>query len=106
MDLHFITASELQHIINSLNDEVDDIHAASIAFTLQDETVASALVGARTTSNCSIQLLHMKKVVQLNSWKSLENLAKCINMMSIEFDNKKNTRDGIKSACCFLSYAS
>ncbi len=42
-------ASELARTIKSLSEQTKDLHAAAIAFVLRDQTVASALVGARTT---------------------------------------------------------
>lgn len=39
---------QLQEMIKELQHHVPDLHAAAIAFTLQSDTVASALVGART----------------------------------------------------------
>jgi aryl-alcohol dehydrogenase-like predicted oxidoreductase len=66
-------ATELQNTVNSLN-EVEDIHAASIAFVLQNETVASALVGARSTK----QLLD--SIVAYEKGCPSEQLDKLINL--------------------------
>ena len=41
-------AEELRQVIQDLNDHTTDMHAAAIAFALQNQTVASALVGPRT----------------------------------------------------------
>lgn len=40
---------ELKQTVHALIEQTDDLHAAAIAFVLEDTTVASALVGARTT---------------------------------------------------------
>lgn len=40
---------DLQEIVNVLQQNIKDVHAAAIAFTLHNDTVASALVGARTS---------------------------------------------------------
>jgi aryl-alcohol dehydrogenase-like predicted oxidoreductase len=42
-------ASELRQVVQELNNHTTDMHAAAIAFALHDHTVASALVGPRTT---------------------------------------------------------
>lgn len=41
---------ELRRTIQELTNHATDMHAAAIAFALQDQTVASALVGPRTTN--------------------------------------------------------
>ena len=67
-------ATELQQIVNSLNDEIDDLHAASIAFALQSETVASALVGARSTKQLLDSIVAYEKGYSTEQIKKLENL--------------------------------
>ena len=42
-------AAELVQTVKALRDQSTDLHAAAIAYALHDQTVASALVGARTT---------------------------------------------------------
>ena len=69
-------AFELQQLVNSLNDEVDDLHAASIAFTLHNETVASALVGARSTKQLFDSIIAYEKGCSTEQLKKLENLVK------------------------------
>ncbi len=69
-------AVELQQIVNSLNDEVDDLHAASIAFSLQNETVASALVGARTTKQLLDSIIAYEKGCSTEQLEKLKNLVK------------------------------
>ena len=46
-------ADELKRTVRALDEQSDDLHAAAIAFVLSDKTVASALVGARTTSSAT-----------------------------------------------------
>lgn len=69
-------AVELQQSVNSLNDEVDDLHAASIAFSLQNETVASALVGARTTKQLLDSIIAYEKGCSTEQLEKLKNLVK------------------------------
>lgn len=75
------TASELQNTVNSLNDEFDDLHAASIAFALHDETVASALVGARTTRQLLDSIIAYEKGCPI---EQLEKLGKLTAMHKYE----------------------
>ncbi|WP_172369447.1 aldo/keto reductase [Sporosarcina jiandibaonis] len=69
-------ASELQSAVNYLNDEVDDLHAASIAFALQDKTVASALVGARTTKQLLDSIIAYEKGCSTDQLERLKTLIK------------------------------
>ena len=41
-------AAELMRTVEALTNETEDLHAAAIAFVLQEKTVATALVGARS----------------------------------------------------------
>ncbi len=41
---------QLKNTIQVLTNETEDLHAAAISFVLQEQTVASALIGARTTA--------------------------------------------------------
>lgn len=67
-------SSELQKTVYSLNEEVDDLHAASISFALQDETVASALVGARTTKQLLDSIVAYEKGCPTEQFEKLGNL--------------------------------
>lgn len=67
-------ASELKSTINALHDAVDDLHAASIAFALQDESVASALVGARTTKQLLDSIVAYEKGCPVEQLEKIRNL--------------------------------
>lgn len=67
-------ASELKSTINALHDAVDDLHAASIAFALQDESVASALVGARTTKQLLDSIVAYEKGCPVEKLEKIRNL--------------------------------
>lgn len=41
-------ATDLTRTVQELSEQSDDLHAAAIAYVLRDQTVASALIGART----------------------------------------------------------
>lgn len=68
------TREELHETVEVLRSGVDDIHAASIAFVLNDKTVASALVGAKSKE----QLID--SVNAYNSGCSTEELQKIRNI--------------------------
>ena len=42
-------ATQIRQAISSLDKETDDLHVAAIAYVLKEETVASAIIGARST---------------------------------------------------------
>ena len=60
-----------------------------LLFHFKDETVASALVGARTTKQLLDSIIAYEKGCSTEQLKKLESLLKCINMTNIEFDAKK-----------------
>ncbi|MBO1910690.1 aldo/keto reductase, partial [Microvirga sp. 3-52] len=66
--------ADLKQIVNTLNEEVDDLHAASIAFALQNKTVASALVGARTTTQLLDSIVAYEKGCSTDQMDNLKNL--------------------------------
>lgn len=56
-------AEELLHTIRVLNEQSGDLHATAIAFVLQQQTIASALIGARTTKQLVDSVLAYEKKV-------------------------------------------
>lgn len=66
--------NELSATIKALLNETDDLHAAAIAFALQDQTVATALVGARSSEQLMDSLTAYEvdfPLARLNELKSL-----------------------------------
>ena len=65
---------QLKNTIQVLTNETEDLHAAAISFVLQEQTVASALIGARTTA----QLLDSIIAYENKSPRNDINRLKCI----------------------------
>lgn len=74
-------AEELHHTVEVLLKETEDLHAAAIAFVLQNQPIASALVGASSTKQlldsilayekgCTKEALsHIQQLVQAHQYK-------------------------------------
>ncbi|MBE1554061.1 aldo/keto reductase [Sporosarcina limicola] len=72
---------ELKQTVQALDEQSKDLHAAAIAFALHDKTVASALIGARTTEQLLDSIIayekrtpdeeinKLKKLVQSHQYK-------------------------------------
>lgn len=56
-------AAELARTVQELSEQTADLHAAAIAYILHDQTVASALVGARTTEQLLDSVVAYDKLV-------------------------------------------
>lgn len=56
-------STSLQQTIASLSTVSADLHAIAIAFALQDETVATALIGARTKEQLQDSIIAYQKPV-------------------------------------------
>jgi aryl-alcohol dehydrogenase-like predicted oxidoreductase len=56
-------AAELTRTVQELSEQTADLHAAAIAYALHDQTVASALVGARTTEQLRDSVIAYNKPV-------------------------------------------
>lgn len=65
-------ANALQEVVATLQRETDDLHAASIAFVLQEDVVATALVGARTLEQLQDSLSAYQKIVDPKQIEALK----------------------------------
>ena len=66
----------LKQVLVSLDSKSEDLHAAAIAFVLEDKTVGSALIGARTTEQLLDTIIAYKKKVSEFEMAQLRNIAK------------------------------
>lgn len=67
-------ADELIQTVQALSENTDDLHAAAIAFVLQEEAVASALVGARSVEQLLDSVIAYEKgstAEEINTIKGL-----------------------------------
>lgn len=69
-------AAELTRTVQELSEQSDDLHAAAIAYVLHDQTVASALVGARTTKQLLDSVAAYDKLVTGEEIAQLESIVK------------------------------
>ena len=67
-------AEELKNVVQALEEQIDDLHAAAIAFVLDNKTVASALVGSRTTAQLLDSVIAYEKSCSIGEMKSLKEL--------------------------------
>ncbi|KAA0966183.1 aldo/keto reductase [Sporosarcina sp. ANT_H38] len=72
-------ASELTRTVEALSELSEDLHATAIAFVLRDQTVASALIGARTTKQLVDSIIAYEKKATDEEIKQLESIAKIHN---------------------------
>jgi len=72
-------ASELTRTVQALSDQSEDLHGVAIAFALHDKTVASALVGARTTEQLLDSIIAYEKKTTDEEIAQLGNIAKIHN---------------------------
>lgn len=72
-------AGELTRTVQALSKTSEDIHAAAIAFVLRDKTVASALIGARTTEQLLDSIIAYEKKTADEEIAQLGNIAKTHN---------------------------
>jgi len=66
--------NDLLATMKSLSNEVADLHATAIAFTLQSDTVATALVGARTTEQLLDSIIAYEKECPTEQINKVNNL--------------------------------
>ncbi len=59
----YYDAADLARTVQELSEQTADLHAAAIAYVLHDQTVASALVGARTTEQLRDSVIAYNKPV-------------------------------------------
>ena len=69
-------AAELTRTVQELSKQSDDLHAAAIAYVLHDQTVASALIGARTTKQLLDSVIAYDKSVTDEEIAQLESSVK------------------------------
>lgn len=74
-------AAELTRTVQALSEQSADLHAAAIAHVLHDQTVASALIGARTTKQLldsvvaydnlvtDEEIAQVQRIVQLHTYR-------------------------------------
>lgn len=67
-------APELIRTVQELSEQSADLHAAAIAYVLHDQTVASALVGARTTEQLLDSVVAYDKLVMDEEIARLERI--------------------------------
>ena len=67
-------ASELMRTMDALANETEDLHAAAIAYVLQEKTVATALVGARTSKQLLDSVVAYEKGCSLEEIERLKIL--------------------------------
>lgn len=72
-------AGELTRTVQALGEQSEDLHAAAIAFALHDKTVASALIGARTTEQLLDSIIAYEKKTTDEEIAQLGNIAKIHN---------------------------
>ncbi|KXH82068.1 aldo/keto reductase [Sporosarcina sp. HYO08] len=65
---------QLREAVAALANETDDLHAAAIAFVLREQTVATALIGARTTEQFTRSIEAYNKEVAKKSIEALSHL--------------------------------
>ena len=68
-------ASELKQVVAALDSNTEDLHAAAIDFVLHEKTVASALVGARTTEQLLDSIIAYEKKSSESEIEQLGNIA-------------------------------
>ena len=61
--------------VQTLSEQSEDLHAAAIAFALHDQTVASALVGARTTEQLLDSIIAYENKTENREIDALRNIA-------------------------------
>ena len=66
----------LKQVIGSLESKTGDLHAAAIAFVLEDKTVGSALIGARTTEQLLDSIIAYEKKISRLEIAQLRNITK------------------------------
>lgn len=69
-------AAELVQTVQALSEQSTDLHAAAIAYVLHDQTVASALIGARTTEQLLDSIVAYDKQVTDDEIAQLESILK------------------------------
>lgn len=67
-------APQLRDTVLSLANETDDLHASAIAFVLQNHTVATAVVGARSTKQLSASVIAYDKGSSADQLERLKKL--------------------------------
>ncbi|NYF24451.1 aldo/keto reductase [Sporosarcina sp. JAI121] len=72
-------AGELNRTVQALSENSDDLHAGAIAFVLRDKTVASALIGARTTEQLLDSIIAYEKKTSVEEITQLATIAKMHN---------------------------
>ncbi|MER2088993.1 MAG: aldo/keto reductase [Sporosarcina sp.] len=72
-------AGELDRTVQALSENSDDLHAGAIAFVLRDKTVASALIGARTTEQLLDSIIAYEKKTSAAEITQLATIAKMHN---------------------------
>ena len=69
-------ADALKQVIGSLDSKTEDLHAAAIAFVLEEKTVGSALIGARTTEQLLASIIAYEKKISGLEIAQLRNITK------------------------------
>jgi aryl-alcohol dehydrogenase-like predicted oxidoreductase len=72
-------ASELALTVQALSERSEDLHAAAIAFVLREKTIASALIGARTTEQLLDSIIAYEKKTTDEEITEVANIVKTHN---------------------------
>lgn len=67
---------DLKQTVDSLQENIEDLHAAAIQFVLSEENVATALVGARSTQQLLDSIVAYEKGASFETIDKLRNLTK------------------------------